>query len=45
LRSKKIETPGKDELIQIPTADLPKGVYILRLRNEKGLNLVKKIVH
>jgi aminopeptidase N len=45
LISKQIETPGKDELIQIPTTALPRGVYWVRIRNEKGLNLVKKIMH
>lgn len=42
--TKNMETPGRDELITIPATILAKGTYVLQIRNEKGLKMVKKIV-
>jgi aminopeptidase N len=35
---------GQDELIDIPTGGLAKGTYIIRVSDNKDLNLVKKLV-
>jgi aminopeptidase N len=43
--SKTIQTPGRDEQITLPFATLPRGAYWLRLRNDKSLQVVKKIIH
>ncbi len=40
-----IDTPGRDELITIPSTALARGTYILQLSNEKGLKMAKKIIH
>lgn len=42
---KEMDTPGADELIQIPAAALAKGTYLLQIRSEKNIKLVKKIIH
>ena len=38
------ETEGFDDLIEIPTYSLPKGIYVLKLRSEKNINVVKKLL-
>lgn len=42
--TKNMDTPGRDELISIPATVLAKGTYLLQIRNEKGLKVVKKII-
>lgn len=44
LYNKEQDTPGRDELISIPVSQYPHGVYLLRLRSEKNIHTVKKIV-
>ena len=41
---REMETPGRDELISIPAAGLAKGTYLLQIRSEKSIKLVKKII-
>ncbi|MFM9909436.1 MAG: T9SS type A sorting domain-containing protein, partial [Chitinophagaceae bacterium] len=41
---KDIETSGNDELIAIPATSLAKGTYMLQVRSEKAIKMVKKIV-
>jgi hypothetical protein len=43
--SRTLQTPGRDEQITLPFARLARGTYWLRLRNDKNLQLVKKIIH
>ena len=43
--TRNIETPGRDELITIPSTVMARGTYILQLSNEKGLKMAKKIIH
>jgi hypothetical protein len=40
-----LQTPGRDELITLPFSQLARGAYMLKLRNDKNLQLVKKIIH
>jgi len=40
-----IDTPGRDELIIIPrSAAIARGTYILQIKSEKNINVVKKII-
>ena len=41
---KEMDTPGADELIQIPATALAKGTYLLQIRSEKNIKMVKKII-
>ncbi len=41
---KDMETSGNDELIAIPATSLAKGTYLLQVRSEKTIKLVKKII-
>ena len=43
--SKTIQTPGRDEQFTLPFSHLPRGAYWLRLRNDRDLQMVKKIIH
>jgi hypothetical protein len=40
-----ISTNGRDEKIDLPVDHLPHGSYLLDVRNDKGLKLVKKMLH
>jgi aminopeptidase N len=40
-----IATPGKDEVLSIPISRYPRGVYLLRIRSEKNINILRKIIH
>ena len=40
-----VQTIGRDEFITLPLDRYARGVYWVRVRNDKGLNLVRKIVH
>jgi aminopeptidase N len=42
---KEIETPGRDELINIPLSGLPKGIYLLKLESEKNIKHMRQILH
>lgn len=42
---KELPTPGKDELIDLSIAHLPKGVYWLKLNSYGKIQILKKIVH
>ena len=42
---KDISTNGQDEKISLPIDHLPRGVYMLDIRNDKGLKQIKKILH
>lgn len=39
-----LDTPGRDELITIPSTVFARGTYLLQVRNNKEIKLVKKIV-
>ena len=41
---REIETPGRDELIDIPSYRFAKGTYVLKIRSEKSINVTKKII-
>ncbi len=41
---KEMETPGRDELIDIPSNRFAKGTYILKIRSEKSINVTRKII-
>ena len=41
---KDMDTPGNNEIINIPAAGLAKGTYLLHIRSEKSIKMVKKIV-
>ncbi len=43
--SNTVQTPGRDETFILPFEKLARGAYWLRLRNDKGLQLVKKMIH
>jgi aminopeptidase N len=45
LVDQKISTPGRDELLTLPVSVLPHASYLVRVKNEKGLQVVKKIIH
>jgi hypothetical protein len=45
LFSTQVQTSGKDEYITLPFTRFAKGIYWVKVSNEKGLNLVKKILH
>ena len=45
LIDQKISTPGRDELLSLPVSVLPHATYMVRVKNDKGLQVVKKIVH
>ena len=45
LLRKEYQTPGKNELFVTRINHLPRGVYVLTLKSEKNINIVKKIVH
>jgi aminopeptidase N len=40
-----VETPGRDELVQVPLSALARGTYWIRMRNESNLKVVKKFIH
>ncbi|HYE55515.1 MAG TPA: M1 family aminopeptidase, partial [Chitinophagaceae bacterium] len=42
---KEITTPGRDEVIHLPLERYSKGMYVLSIRNDKGLDVIKRIVH
>ncbi|MDF2191139.1 M1 family aminopeptidase [Paraflavitalea sp. CAU 1676] len=42
---RKLNMAGNDEQWQIPMQQYPKGVYYLRLKGEKNIDLVQKILH
>jgi aminopeptidase N len=42
---KSISTPGRDEFIQLPFNRMSRGTYWIRVRNDKNLRVIKKIVH
>jgi aminopeptidase N len=39
-----METNGRDELIEVPMTNLARGTYMLEVRSEKNIKLVRKIV-
>ncbi len=43
--SKSWQTLGSDELFTVPMANLPRGGYLLSIRNDKDLKVMKKIIH
>jgi aminopeptidase N len=45
LYRKEITVTGRDESISIPLEHRPKGMYVLDIRNDKGLMQIKKILH
>ncbi|HYC27185.1 MAG TPA: M1 family aminopeptidase, partial [Chitinophagaceae bacterium] len=40
-----ISTNGQDEKISLPIDHLPRGTYMVDIRNDKGLKLIKKVLH
>jgi len=40
-----INTNGQDEKISLPIDHLPHGTYMVDIRNDKELKLIKKILH
>jgi aminopeptidase N len=42
---KDISTNGQDEKINISMDHFPRGAYMVDIRNDKGLKLIKKILH
>lgn len=45
LYKKDIPVTGRDEAITIPLEHRPKGMYLVDVRNDKGLKEIKKILH
>jgi len=45
LYKKDISGLGQNQTIHLPLTHLPRGVYSVELRNEKGLKVVKRLVH
>ncbi|HKP32113.1 MAG TPA: M1 family aminopeptidase [Chitinophagaceae bacterium] len=45
LFAKQVQTIGADEFMTLPLTRYARGVYWVRVRNDKGLNIVRKIVH
>jgi len=45
IMSTKVQTTGRDENITLPFARLARGVYWVKVTNEKGMNIVRKILH
>lgn len=43
--STQVQTFGGDEFITLPFARYARGVYWVRVRNDKDMNIVKKILH
>jgi aminopeptidase N len=40
-----MDTPGRDEQLDIPIERYPRGTYLLKIRSEKNINTVRKIIH
>lgn len=45
LYKKEITATGRDEMFSIPLEHRPKGMYVLEIRNDRGLKQVKKLLH
>ncbi|HEY0678688.1 MAG TPA: M1 family aminopeptidase [Chitinophagaceae bacterium] len=45
LYKKEIDTNGQDVETIVPLNNLPRGVYLIDIRNEKNLKVVKRVVH
>lgn len=41
---REMDTPGRDELIEIPLSKYQRGIYMLQIRSEKNIRTVRKIV-
>ena len=41
---KQLSMGGQDELINLPFAHLARGVYVLKLKSEKNINVTRKII-
>jgi aminopeptidase N len=41
---KEIDTPGHDEMLDIPMQHLARGIYYLKLKSEKNINMTRKIM-